>query len=100
MTEAHIKAQATRQRNRERREAKEARKREAIEKDRPLILEALRATLTAPDTTTRDRLFAVIALDEIMGYGLIPYKATHIIQDEALTAGLAGELEAYLADNK
>ena len=97
MDEAHERAVETGRRNRERRKAKEAQKRAALEQDKPLVLEALRATLTATDTSARDRLFAVIALDEIMGYGLIPYKAIRIVQDEdsALIAAFAERLETY-----
>ncbi len=106
MNKAHEQAQITRQRNAEARKAarkaREAQRRTAMEKDKPLILEALRATLTAPDATAAQRIFAVTALDEIMGYGLIPYKAIRIIRDgdPGLTADFAEQVKAYMTDNK
>lgn len=97
MDEAHVKAQATRQRNRAAWKAREAARREAMELDKPLIVEALRAVLSASDATAKERLFAVIALDEIGGYNIIPYSATRIIRDEVIIADFSRELDAYSA---
>lgn len=106
MDKAHEQAQTTRQRNAEARkaarEAREAQRRTAMGKDKPLILEALRATLTAPDATAKERLFAVTALDEIMGYHIVPYGATRIMRDadSAAIADFAKRMEAYQEKNK
>lgn len=49
--------------------------------DKRLILEALRVVLTAPDATATQRLYAATALDEIMGYRMISYRANRIMQN-------------------
>ena len=103
MDDAHKKAVETGRRNRERRKAREAQIREAKELDKPLIVEALRAVLSAPDATATQRIFAVMALDEIGGYNLIPYKATRMIRDgdPGLIADFAEQVKAYMmTDNK
>lgn len=100
MDDSHKKAVETGRRNRERRAAREAATRAALEQDKPLIVEALRAVLSAPDATAKERLFAVTALDEIAGYNIIPYSATRIIRDEALFADFAKRLESYQEKDK
>ena len=84
------------------REARETARQAAMEQDKPLILEALRATLTATDATAKERLFALTALDEIMGYHIVPYGATRIMRDAdfAAIADFAKRMEAYQEKKK
>lgn len=77
------------------REAAEAQRRAAMEKDKPLILEALRAVLTAPDATAAQRLYAVAVLDSMEGYSFIPYNVKYPGKGSSeLIAEFARTLEA------
>lgn len=67
---AQEKAKETRQANRATRERREAERKAAKEKDRPVIVEALRAVLAAPEATARERLLAAILLDDMQRYDL------------------------------
>lgn len=70
MTEARERAEATRKANKAARERREAERKAAKEKDRPVIVEALRAVLAAPEATARERLLAAILLDDMQRYDL------------------------------
>lgn len=74
MDKSHEKAKITRERNKAYQEARRAAFKADKEKDRPLVIEALRAVLMDDEATAEQRLFAVSALDEMQGYGFIPYR--------------------------
>lgn len=81
MTDEKARAQITRQRNKEIRDAARA-EREALEKtDRALVLGALRAVLQDPDATAAQRIYAVAVLDNIQRYYLVPYGVKHPGED-------------------
>lgn len=74
---SHEKAKITRERNKAYQEARRAAFKAEKEKDRPLVMEALRAILTDDKATAEQRLFAVTALDDMQGYNFIPYRLKH-----------------------
>lgn len=63
----------TRQKNKEAREAKRAARAEEEQKDKTLVLDALRAVLSDPEATTGQRLYAVAVLDNMQRYHFAPY---------------------------
>ncbi len=86
------KRRETRQRNREAQERAYAEKRAALEKDKPMILEALRAVITDTSATVAQRLYAVSILDSMQGYNLIPYSAGDILKSGTDAVDVVGEL--------
>lgn len=100
--EAAMKAKSTKERNKAQWEALTAAKAAAKQKDKPLVLEALRAVLTDPEATTAQRLFAVAVLDNMQGYCFIPHSAKYPGADkDAAIAAFAKELDKFQEkDNK
>ena len=93
--EAAMKAKNTKARNKAQWEALTAAKAAAKQKDKPLVLEALRAVLADPEATTAQRLFAVAVLDNMMGYCFIPHSAKYPGADkDAATAYFIEKLDA------
>lgn len=76
MSEISEKAQATRERNKEARAAREAKARE----DAVLVLEVVRDALKDSEATTAQRLFAVAVLDRMCYYNFVPGDARHLLQ--------------------
>lgn len=91
----HEKARETRQRNAERRKQWEAQHREAKEKDRPIVIEALRAILTDPAATPSERVFALTTLDDMQSYGFIPLRVKYA--ETANLTTIKEEVEAVQA---
>lgn len=90
MTDEKARAQITRQRNKEIRDAARA-EREALEKtDRALVLGALRAVLEDPGATAAQRIFAVSVIDRMGHYGYVPYDMKHL--DDEIIAEFAKRL--------
>ena len=95
MEKSHEKAKTTRERNKALREARKAAEAAAEQKDKPLVLEALRAVLTDPEATTAQRLYAVAVLDNMQGYNFAPYGAKYPGTDkDVATAYFAKKLDA------
>ena len=81
-------ARATRAANKAKREARRAAQAAERERDKALILDALRAVLQDPEATTDQRLYAVAVLDKMKYYNF----ATH--DSDALIAAFAKRVEA------
>lgn len=97
----HEQAQITRQRNKAIRAAARA-EREAQEKaDKALVLEALRAVLKDPASTSEQRIFAVSVLDNMQHYYIVPYKVKYPGEgSDALIADFAQRMKAYQEKDK
>ena len=80
-------ARATRAANKAKREARRAAQAAERERDKALILDALRAVLQDPEATTEQRLFAVAVLDNF-----VPHDMRH---SDALILDFAKRLEAF-----
>lgn len=89
MDKSHERAKQTKERNKALRETRRAAFNAEKDRDKPLVIEALRAVLIDDKATTEQRLFAVTALDEIQGYGFIPYRRKHV---SAITAAMVPRL--------
>ena len=85
-------ARATRAANKAKREARRAAQAAERERDKALILDALRAVLQDPEATTEQRLFAVAILDKIKYYDFVPHDMRH---SDNLVADFAKRLEAF-----
>lgn len=88
MDKSHTQAQEARKRNAEARKAQRAAQAAEQERDKALILDALRAVLQDPEATTDQRLYAVAVLDKMKYYNF----ATH--DSDALIADFAKRVEA------
>ena len=86
MDKSHEKAKITRERNKAYQEARRAAFKAEKEKDRPLVIEALRAILADNKATAEQRLFAVTALDDMQGYNFIPYRLKYNSRKPTITA--------------
>ncbi len=77
------KAQLTRQQNAEkRRQWREALDRQE-KADRELVGEAMRQILRDPKSTTREKVFATLTLDNIvMGTGIVPRRAAQLYDND------------------
>lgn len=62
-----------RQQNKALREARRAARAAEEQKDKALVLDALRAVLSDPKATTGQRLYAVAVLDNMQSYHFAPY---------------------------
>ena len=82
----------TRKRNAEARRAARAAKAEEQERDKGLVLDALRAVLQDPEATTGQRLFAVAVLDRMQYYNFVPHDMRN---SDNLVADFAKRLEAF-----
>lgn len=82
----------TRKRNAEARRAARAARAAEQERDKDLILNALRAVLQDPEATTEQRLYAVAILDKIKYYDFVPHDMRH---SDNLVADFAKRLEAF-----
>ena len=85
-------ARATRAANKAKREARKAAQAAERERDKALILDALRAVLQDPEATTEQRLFAVAVLDRMQYYNFVPRDMRH---SDALILDFAKRLEAF-----
>ena len=83
-----------RRRNTEARRAQRAAREAEKERDKALVLDALRAVLQDPEATSAQRLYAVAILDN-MSYGrFVPCELKRLGSAEAVAA-FAKELEAH-----
>lgn len=82
----------TRKRNAEARRAARAAQAAEQERDKGLVLDALRAVLQDPEATTEQRLFAVAVLDRMQYYNFVPHDMRH---SDNLVADFAKRLEAF-----
>ncbi len=82
----------TRKRNAEARRAARAAQAAEQERDKGLVLDALRAVLQDPEATTEQRLFAVAVLDRMQHYSFVPHDMRH---SDALILDFAKRLEAF-----
>lgn len=80
----------TRRRNAEARRAWREAQAAEREQDKTLVLDALRAVLRDPESTTDQRLFAVAILDKAKGYYFVPHDTKSA---DALIADFAKRLE-------
>lgn len=62
-----------RQQNKALREARRAARAAEEQKDKALVLDALRAVLGDPEATAEQRLYAVVVLDNMQSYHFAPY---------------------------
>lgn len=92
MTEQQ-KAQAA-QRRAARKEA-QAKRWEQEQKDRALIGEAMRAILADDKSTTRERVFAALTLDNVSVGSLVPWKAAKLYDVDL--GDFKKEVEAFMA---
>lgn len=72
MTESRAKGEATRKSNLEKRKQREAEQAEARHRDKPIVIDALRAILADDRASPTERLYALEILDDMMGYSFIP----------------------------
>lgn len=93
MDKSHAQAQKTRRRNAEARRAARAARAAEQERDKALVLDAMRAVLRDPDATTEQRLFAVAVLDNMTYLHAIPYGMKHPADADKLIADFAKRLE-------
>ena len=99
MDEAHMKAKATRERNKAARKAwREAREAEE-QQDKALVVEAMRSVLRDPEATTAQRIYAVAVLEEVQRYHFVPTSMKYPGAD-AITADIGKKLEALQAEDK
>ena len=100
MDETRTQALETRRRNAEvrkqRRDALEAEQKQ----DKALVLSALRAVLQDPNASTSERLFALIVLDSVKCYNLVPYDMKHKRSTDDLIKDFAKRLDTFQEKGK